>query len=348
MNRKRTTVSRLLRCMLPAGIAVMAWTFSGCEGWGTDPDDELSAEELAAVLEELVFADEAVSIDGLEDADYQEDVSDVTANTSPAVSSLAKAVADTVWSSWDAGVKWRRRITDRSRYFKMDIVAADTAYGTITRVLTGSLRLAFWTRDSLGEKVITDSLDKSLEIETTRRIRFVKSGNPADSRRGWRVAGMTAVLGTAGDKVSVQSLSFVTPDTTIGISREEVLNHFFVRAELPRFQPLDTLQCYAQVDNLGPVFPWASGEKVIVRRVGRIGTQGFTNRARLRDDGRGVDQTIRDNIFSGSFLVNPKPDKPRTYRLFVEVKDLASYFVTMEDYHCEFIGLPYLVDDAVQ
>ncbi|MFC1543604.1 hypothetical protein ACFL4K_03585 [Candidatus Neomarinimicrobiota bacterium] len=345
MIKVQTLLSKLvMRPFLVSGVVLIGF-FTGCE-WTPAGPDELSIEELTPVLESLVLSDETISVDGLGDSDFQEDEYYEVGNIGRVSSYLAKILPDTLWPSKEMGVRWQRRISERNSYFRLDSVAVDTAYGTISRILTGSFHLVVWARNDSGEKVILDSLNKPLEIGSARRILFVRGDNTADSSLGWRIAGRTAVLGTAGEKVSLSSIAFVETDgTTLNVQRGAVLSTFFRWNELPRFPSLDTLQCYAQVENHGSEFPLYFGERVIVRRVGRVDQARFTNRARLSDNGRDLDQLALDNTFSGSFIINQLPHKYRVFHIFVEVTDLASFLVPAEGYHCEFIGFPYLVVD---
>lgn len=346
VGRTQTTPLRMTRWSLLSGLIISVLLLIGCDWNPADDLDDLSIGELTAVLENLILADESISIEGLDDSDYQEDESYSDSSIDSPALFRAGALPDTLRPSWETGIRWRRRIDTRDWYFELDTVMADTAYATITRNLAGSLIILVWTRDTTEQKVVQDTLNKPFNITSTRRVLFARTGTRSDVARGWRVAGRTAILGTAGGKVSLESISLIGSDgTTTDISRESVLNTFYAWSELPQFQAGDTLSCYVQIDNTGPTFPLWFGERVIVRRVGRLDNVFFTSRTRLADDGRGEDQVAWDDIFSGRLIVNRKPDESSVFRLFAEVTDLASFFIPAEEYHCEFIGFPYLVDD---
>ncbi len=346
VRKTPTTLLEMTRWPLLSGLIISILLSAGCDWNPADDIDELSLSELTELLENLILDDESISIEGLDDSDYQED--EYYSDSSPVGPSLFRAgtLPDTLLPSWETGIRWRRRIDTREWYFELDTLTTDTAYATITRIIAGSLHILVWTRDDNEARVVQDTIDKPFNITSTRRVLFARIGERVDVTRGWRVAGRTAILGTAGGKVSLESISLIGSDgTTTEISRESVLNTFYTWSELPQFRSEDTLRCYVQIDNTGPAFPLWFGERVIVRRVGRLDDVFFTSRNRLADDGRDEDQVAWDDIFSGRLVVKPKPDEGSVFRLFAEVTDLASLFVTGEEYHCEFIGFPYLIGD---
>lgn len=310
--------------------------FAGCQ----QVEDVISEEELLQALRTLVEADEAFSADGLsDDGLYDDDYAQTV--------SMSKSLADTLWPHLFRGIRWGRRITHRSWDLSFDELGGDTAYATITGSISGILLVGGRVVVAEGDTTIPDTLTKPFELVTIRRVRFVRVGDTGDPLQNWRIDGLTALLGTAGSKVSLETLVFTRSDTGgayFSLPREDVLNRFFNRQNLPTFKPLRPVAVFVTVDNAGPEFPLGVGEKVVLRRMGRyhVGS-GFMNRRNLNDLGLGIDARAGDNIYSGVWYPHQQPTVPRAFRLFVDVTDLASLFVKEEPFHSEFIGLPYLV-----
>ena len=314
---------------------------AGCE----EVKETISEEELLAALKALVEDDEAFSTDGLGDAGLYDDEYEQSL-------SLGKSPADTLWPGRFLGIRWGRRITERSWDLSIDELGKDAAYATITGTISGTLLVGGRVVIASGDTAIVDTLAKPFNLTTTRRVRFARVSDTGDPLKDWRIDGLTALLGTAGSKVSLEALAFSLSDTGavyFSLLRGEVLSRFFDRQSLPTFKPLLPVAVFVTVDNVGPEFPIGSGEKVVLRRLGMYpGVGGFMIRRSLNDLGWGIDVKARDDVYSGVWISRRKPEHPRAFRLFVEVTDLASLFVEEELFHTEFIGLPYLVSDEDQ
>jgi hypothetical protein len=315
---------------------------AGCD----EVSDIVSEEALQQALQTLVEADEAFSLDGLGDDGLLDDEYDFDEG------SLSKGLVDTLWPGLFRGIRWGRTITDRSWELTFDDLGEDTAYATLTGSIAGTLRAGGWVRSNDSTILMEDTLTKPFTLTTTRRIRFARVDDTGDPLDDWRVDGLTALLGTAGDKVAVEALSFSFSDsseTYFSLARDEVLSLFFNRENLPTFRPLLPVKTQVTISNTGPEFPLGTGEKVTFRRVGNH-TMGwrFRHRRQLNDLGLGVDETAGDNVYSGLWYPRSQPAHTRPYRAFVEVLDLASLFVEEESFHSEFIGLPYRVINDTQ
>lgn len=349
MNRKRTTVSRLLRWLLPAGLAVMAWSFSGCEGWGTGPDYD--QEETLAALRYLIEQDEAFSIDGLGEDSYQDDDYSSTNNVAAygPVSypvGLAKALGDTLWPRNHLRIRWMRRITDHHRDVAIDTLFGDMAFVTITGTLSGTFHTAGVDTDDVGNFYLADTISKPFEITITRRAWFTRVSNViTDSTLGWQVTALTAMVGISGSKVSLDRVTVSNSSGTILTiaGGDTLLNLFYNRDILPALPPSMAVTLEVGVGNLAPEFPIGPGEMVVARRVGRL-AQRFMHRNRMNDASIPPDQTAEDNVYTGVFLTSPVPDQPRPpFRFFIGVTDISSVLVANEDYHTAFVGLPYRI-----
>jgi hypothetical protein len=325
------------------GMLVLA----GCD----DVEDIVSEEELQQALQALVEADEAFSLDGLSDEGLSDDEYDYEASLSKDLV-LDKGRIDTLRPGLFSGIRWGRTITDRSWELTFDELGEDAAFATITGTVSGTLRVGGWVRANDSTIVMEDTLTKPFTLTTTRRVRFARIGDTGDPFDDWRVDGLTALLGTAGDKVAVESISFSlsdTGETYFSLERDDVLSLFFNRENLPTFRPLLPAKMQVTISNTGPEFPLVTGEKVVFRRVGHHMTGWrFSHRRQLNDLGLGVDETAGDNVYSGLWHPRSQPAHSRPYRAFIEVLDLASLFVEEEPFHTEFIGLPYRVIDDTQ
>lgn len=319
-----------------AGLLVI----TGCE----DIQD-VSEEELQQALQALVEADEVFSLDGFGDDGLLDDEYDFEG-------SLSKGLTDTLWPGLFLGIRWGRTITDRSWELTFDELGEDSAFATITGTISGAFRVGGWVMSDDSTIAIEDTLVKPFTLTTTRRVRFARIGDTGDLLNDWRVDGLTALLGTAGDKVAVESILFSLSDsseTYFSLARDEVLSLFFNRENLPTFKPLLPVRAEVTISNTGPEFPLGTGEKVVFRRVGHhLSGWRFTHRRGLNDLGLGADETAHDNVYTGFWYPRAQPAHSRPYRAFVEVMDLASLFVEAEPFHTEFIGLPYRVINDTQ
>jgi hypothetical protein len=328
-------IRRLIPVLL--GLLVLA----GCD----EVQDIISEEELQQALQALVEADEAFSLDGLGDDGLLDDAYDYEG-------SISKGRMDTLWPGLFPGIRWGRAITDRSWELTFDELGEDSAFATITGTISGTFRIGGWVRGSDSTLIMEDTLTKPFNLTTTRRVRFARIGDTGDLLNDWRVDGLTALLGTAGNKVAVEMVSFSLSDTGenyFTMTREEVLSLFFNRGNLPTFRPLLPVMTQVTISNTGPEFPLGTGEKVVFRRVGHhaIGWR-FMHRRQLNDLGLGVDETAGDNVYSGLWYPRAQPVHSRPYRAFIEVMDLVSLFVEEVPFHSEFVGLPYRVLDDTQ
>ncbi len=319
------------------GSILLLTIFIGLQvGCDQQDGDEITVAELTAALVSLVEGDAALDLGGLADDGLFDDDYD-----QPQV--LNKALQDTIWPRMHRGVRWGRFITDRSIEVHLDRVGLDTVDATITGSLSGFIRAGGWNFGPDSAVVIADTLSKPFQQTTTRRVRFLRVGSTGDLRQDWRIGGLTAVLGTAGSKVSLQGLRFsLSGDTTtyFHINRDELLDRFFDRENLPHFRGQLPVAMYVTVDNAGPLFPLGSGERVLIRHGRGLGR---FSRALLNDQGLLNDVKPLDDIFSGYWRPHQRPQQAHVFRLYVEVLDLASLFVPEEAFHSEFIGLPYLI-----
>ena len=276
---------------IPRGIIVglsAVILFAGCE----QVEDTFSEGELLTALRTLVEADEAFSTDdlsdgGLYDDDYDQD------------GSLGKALADTLWPGRFQGIRWGRTITERSWDLSFDEIGDDTVYATITGTIGGNFLVGGWVLGADSTIVIQDTVTKPFSLVTTRRVRFVKAAKTGDLLQDWRVDGLTAILGTAGSKVSLETVAFSLSDaggTYFSLGRDELLSRFFDRQNLPRFKPLLPVAAFVTVDNSGPEFPLWSGERVVIRH-GR--SRSIHSRRGLNDLGLGIDAAALNHVYSG-------------------------------------------------
>ncbi len=277
--------------------------------------------------------------EGLSDAGMSDDDYDVGLSLG-----MVTTPADTLWPGRYRGIRWGRRITDHDWQLTIDSLVGDAAYITITTTLSGTLQVGGWIRDTDSAVVIQDTVSKPFDLTATRRVRFERATDSGDLLQDWRITGLTAILGTAGTKVAVENLLFTLPDSVsphFQLARDELPEHFFNRQNLPSFEPLSAVPTFVTVSNSGPTFPLWSGERAVIRH-GR--SAGRTSRRRLNDLGLGLDEQALDGVYSGRWTTHEAPSQAHSYRLFVEVIDLASLFVEEEPFHGEFIGVPYRIE----
>ncbi len=337
------TVTKKL--LIPTAAAILIMGVFACEklaGPGDDQADILNA------LRYLIEQDEAFSTDGLGEDSYQDD--EYSSIGKLAVyepgsyrTDLAKTMGDTLWLRNYLRIRWMRRITAHSWVMTLDTLDGDTAFVTISETLSGTFHAAGVITDSVGSVLLADTISKPFEITAMRRARFTKVSDATDFTRGWRVTGLTAMVGTAGTKVSLDQVTISDSSGAIlTIDGDAILNQFYNRENLPALPPTTPVTLEVGIGNLGPEFPVGPGEMVVARRAGRM-TQRFTRRHRLNDAGLGSDQTAGDNVYTGVFVTSQVPDQPRPFRFFIGVTDISSVLVSGEAYHTAFVGLPYRI-----
>lgn len=153
---------------------------------------------------------------------------------------------------------------------------------------------------------------------------------------------MTVMVGTSGDKVSIDKIVFTIEDTAttyFTLEAQDFFTRFFSRDSLPIFEPTQQSAVFITVSNAGPEDPLLGGERVVIRHGRRF--MSFT-RQRIRDDGEGIDEIADDNIYSGVWHTRTKPTLAnRPSQIFIEVKDIASMLIDTAGIHTQFVGLPY-------
>lgn len=210
---------------------------------------------------------------------------------------------------------------------------------TITRVshIHGVFRIVTAVTDSGREYV-----DKEMHNEVIRKSRAVRIRNTPRPRLNWRIVAVTPdVLNSIEPNPrtvypeSVEIYRHYGEEMELLVSVDEPLHTWFRRHELPAVLPDEALVVYVNANREG-VFG------VLHPRVFRDGHGG---RLPLRDDGEYPDVVAGDGIFSGSFVVGPRPG------VFLTGIDLID-FMTLHDseapYDAGGWGIPYRVVPAIE
>ena len=311
---------------------------NGCGALGPDP---IVAELTAEAINYIINSDPALSLDGLNESEFQDE--DISAT---GALNLSKTMADTLWPGDFAAIRSRRKITDHELTFTLDTPGSDTALVTITGTMSGTLTIGAFVRDSvLGQLVLADSLVKAFELTVQRRVRFVNTGVTGDSSLGWKVDALTALAGTIGSKVLLEQVTLVDSNgTLLTMTAGSLMSTFYSRDNLPTLAAFQSADIFVTVLNAGPGFPVGPGEMVNIHRVGRHGNVGYGRRRHLNDRGIQPDVTAGDNIYSRTISIAARPADRRPFRLFVDVIDIASILVAGEALHQVFVGIPYKIE----
>ena len=326
-HRAGRMIGALRRLALPILLVL------GCEGPASGGG---TPAELRAALESLLSADNGLSLVGLPDVDGIDGENlggfgEVRIHGSS---------ADTLWPGDYDGIRWGRRITSRSRDVTFDDLGSDTAYATIVWTTSGRLWAGGWVRTDSGRSLV-DTLSKTFEAVAARRVRFLRVGDSGDPHRDWRIHGFTAMLGSAGTKVSIERVVFAlgeTDHTILDLTRSDILSHFFMRDSLPALTPRVRTALFVSVGNTGPELPVDSGELVVVwpgRHRQLLGHQA------VNDLGEGLDNQAGDNVFSGFLRAHGRGRQRGRGHIIIECIDLGSILVGTEETHLEFIGFPH-------
>lgn len=305
-----------------------------------DTEQDIVESDIEQYLMVLINGDGSLGLDGLDDGDaidgeYEDGLEQ---------QGLFKVLGDTLDPGSDLRIRFGRRITNIDRDIVFTDLEDDTAIGVITRTITGDF-IIFARDTATGD---TTHWVKPFVTDFTRKVRFVLTDTTTnDSTGGWRINAISIGVGVTGSKVDISKLEFFTPDGTEPIYSYEsdVTDLYIPRDEIPTFLAWHAVRTEVSVTNIGPEFPFNSGEAVMLHYGhGR----GYKGRRLINDMGVFPD-TAPDNIFTGLWRVHGPGRHPqnnqsyqrRVFRGFVDVVDLGTLYAEDEAVHSVFWALPY-------
>ena len=310
-------------------------------------DSLLVIDDTETILLALLDHDEAAGVGGFDsdgDMDLDHDIGLETQG-------VARTYTDTLSFGEGYRIRFGRQLIDRERVVEFE-TGEDTAIGLVTHTVNGEF---IATAIDTNQDAI-DSLSFSKEFTTilTRKVRFIKVGNPAspDGYR-WKIDALTPMIGGSGDKVALVDLSFYSLTDSLEVdellysfSSNELGDLYIDRESLPVFTSFSRVAAYVSVTNNGPEYTTDNtgvGEWVFLN-YGRSSQQ--RGRRSLYDSGLFFDQVINDNTHSGGMRVHgPGPGQVRgVFRTYIEAVDLATMFVSDGGYNTNVWSFPYRVE----
>jgi hypothetical protein len=323
--------------------------FNGCVNLKNDSENDKS--ELMRLLDE----DTAVGIDGYDD----EGIVDMEFDNGLESIGMQRVTEDTLRYGEGYRIRFGRQIISRERSVEFN-VDADTAIGLISYNLTGIFRVL--VKDTSNLEIIDSmSFSKNFESLMTRKVKFFKvfdNSNPDGYR--WKIAAITPITGSSGNKVSISSLNIFSIETSTNDAGENSYNQgellfsmnsdnsgdlYLDRETLPTFNAFQQIMIKVDVENIGPEHAIDSltvGEWVM-HRFGRNAFQ--RGRRKLNDRGIASDSVANDNIHTAIWrLHGPGLGRDsRVFRSFINTIDLATIFVESSDYNNVTWSIPYKV-----
>ena len=323
--------------------------FDGCINLKNDSENDKS--ELMRLLDE----DTAVGIDGYDD----EGIVDMEFDNGLESIGMQRVTEDTLRYGEGYRIRFGRQIISRERSVEFN-VDADTAIGLISYNLTGIFRVL--VKDTSNLEIIDSmSFSKNFESLMTRKVKFFKvsdNSNPDGYR--WKIAAITPITGSSGNKVSISSLNIFSIETSTNDAGENSYNQgellfsmnsdisgdlYLDRENLPTFNAFQQIMVKVDVENIGPEHAIDSlrvGEWVM-HRFGRNALQ--RGRRKLNDRGIASDSVANDNIHTAIWrLHGPGFGRDsRVFRSFFNTIDLATIFVENSEYNNVTWSIPYKV-----
>ena len=330
-------------------LLFVAVIFNGCVNLKNDSENDKS--ELMRLLDE----DTAVGIDGYDD----QGVVDIEFDNGLESIGMARITEDTLKYGEGYRIRFGRQIISRERSVEFN-VDGDTAIGLISYNLNGIFRVL--VKDTSNLEIIDSmSFSKNFESLMTRKVKFFKlSDNSNPNGYRWKIAAITPITGSSGNKVSISSLNIFSIETLTNGDGENSYNQrellfsmnsddsgdlYLDRENLPTFNAFQQIMIKVDVENFGPEHALDSlgvGEWVM-HRFGRNSSQ--RGRRKLNDRGVASDSVENDNIHTAIWrLHGPGFGRDsRTFRSFFNTIDLATIFVESSDYNNVTWSIPYKV-----
>ena len=325
--------------LIPLSLLLMI----GC----VDSESANDNDYTESLLLELLDNDEAVGVDGFDSGGEMDLDHDIGLETE----GVARTFSDTLSFGQGYRIRFGRDLFDRERTVEFE-TGEDTAIGFVTHVINGEFIAT--AIDTNQEQIDSLSFTKEFSTMLTRKIRFVKVDDPSnpDGYR-WKIDALTPMVGGAGDKVAMTSLSFHALDDSLQVGEllysftaDELGDLFIDRESLPVLTAFTKIVAYANVENMGPEYTMDStgvGEWVFLN-YGRSSQQ--RGRRHLHDSGMFIDEVMNDNTHSGAMRVHgPGVGQVRgVFRTFTESIDLATMFVSDGEYNTSVWSIPYRVE----
>jgi hypothetical protein len=321
-------------------ISTISLVFIGCA------DDRMSDTE--SILLALLDADEISGLDGFDtgsDLDLEHQFGFET-------DGMGRTFTDTLSFGDGYRIRFGRQIIDRNRMVEFE-TDGDTAIGLVTYTITGELFVkAFDTTDHT--QIDSISFSKDFTSTFVRKVRFVQEESDSNpDGYVWRIDALTPMIGGAGDKVSIASLSIY--ELTDTLDEGELLHYyeadgigdFFIdRDSLPTFTAFVPYMVQVSVNNNGPELTMDSsgvGEWVF-KNYGR--SRNMRGRKHLNDKGVFLDAEMNDNIHTGGWRAHGPGHgrRHRGFRSFFETVDLATLFVDDGGYNTAVWSIPYRIE----
>ena len=301
--------------------------FNGCVNLKNDSENDKS--ELMRLLDE----DTAVGIDGYDD----EGIVDMEFDNGLESIGITRLTEDTLRYGEGYRVRFGRQIISRERSVEFNI-DADTAIGLISYNLNGIFRVL--VKDTSNLEIIDSmSFSKNFESLMTRKVKFFKvfdNSNPDGYR--WKIAAITPITGSSGNKVSISSLNIFSIETSTNDAGENSYNQgellfsmnsdisgdlYLDRENLPTFNAFQQIMIKVDVENIGPEYAIDS----------------------LCVGGIASDSVANDNIHTAIWrLHGPGFGRDsRVFRSFFNTIDLATIFVESSEYNNVTWSIPYKV-----
>ena len=309
--------------------------------------DSSSIDDTESILLALLNEDEAVGVDGFDsdgDMDLDHDVGLETEG-------VARTFSDTLSFGDGYRIRFGRQLIDRERTVEFE-TGEDTAIGLVTHTVNGEFIAT--AIDTNQDEIDSLSFSKEFTAMLTRKVRFVKVGDPSDpDGHRWRIDALTPLVGGSGDKVTLVELSYYSLTDSLELnellysfSSDDLGDLYIDRESLPVFTSFSRVVAYVSVTNNGPEYTTDNtgvGEWVFVN-YGRSSQQ--RGRRHLRDSGLFFDQVMNDNTHSGGMRVHgPGPGQVQgVFRTFIETVDLATMFVSDGGYNTNVWSIPYRVE----
>jgi|TARA_B100001971_G_C18164317_1_gene523265 hypothetical protein len=338
-------------------IVFLGFILINCE---SSPGGSGNQSDLEDALLYLISMDGKISLDGFGDetTEIENYIDDDDG------SYLGRGSMDVIWT---LPVRWGRYDinVEGSVVFEEYALDADTIYAEISKFITGILVVINGdtaTTDTGFAFSPTDTTEKPFEMESLRRIRFVRNNDSGNMLEDWKINGLTpAVCTSPGSTVDITSISIERlvsfNENGLGIFEpyfsldfgNDILNMFFTNSEWPHFLHHEFLKIKVDVDNTNPNMTsyQDSGEGVFIHYGRKFDHKG---RRRLFDDGSQVsfhgyfsnDGMENDNEFTRLWKVHQTLDNHH-YRSFFDVIDYETFLNPDGEYHSKMVLFPYWV-----
>ena len=324
-------------------ILLLLIIIPGCVD-SSSANDENAIE---TVLLDLIDSDDVFGIDGFD----SDGAMDLEYEVGLETDGSGRIFRDTLTHGQGYRVRFGRNILDRQRRVEFE-TGEDTAIGLVSHQISGE----FIANVIDTSQVQVDSLSFTKDYSTllTRKIRFIKvedDSNPDGYR--WKIDALTPMIGGAGDKVSITTLSLYMLGDSLQagellyfFTANELGDLFIDRESLPSFTAFTRVVGHATIENTGPEYTNDStgvGEWVFFNYGKNRQQRG---RVHLRDSGGLLDQSMNDNIHSGTIRIHGPGlgQFRRVFRSFTESIDLATMFVSDGGYNTSVWSIPYTVE----